>query len=77
MDPARWQKLSPLLDALLEMDAALRAEHLAALRGQDPALATELASLITMEEEDAGFLAEPVLEPVSYTHLTLPTICSV
>lgn len=62
MDPARWQKLSPLLDALLEMDPALREEHLAVLRREDAALADELAALIAMEAGDQGFLAEPVVE---------------
>jgi serine/threonine-protein kinase len=62
MDAERWQRLSPLLDALLELPLAQRGEHLAALRHEDPALADELEALLALEEGDAGFLAEPVVE---------------
>ncbi|MEO6155360.1 MAG: serine/threonine-protein kinase, partial [Thermomonas sp.] len=62
MDAERWQRLSPLLDALLELPAEQRSEHLAALRREDSALADELAHLLTLEADDADFLAEPVVE---------------
>ena len=62
MDAERWQRLSPLLDALLELPEQLRREHLAALRREDAALADELEKLLALEEGDAGFLAEPVVE---------------
>ena len=45
MDAERWQRLSPLLDALLELPEPLRSEHLAALRREDPALAECIAML--------------------------------
>ena len=47
MDAERWQRLSPLLDALLELPAEQRSEHLAALRREDGALADELEKLRT------------------------------
>jgi len=43
MDTERWQRLSPLLDALLELPTEMRSEHLAALRREDPVPADELA----------------------------------
>ena len=49
MDAERWQRLSPLLDALLELSADQRSEHLAALRREDSALADELQHLLTLE----------------------------
>ncbi len=62
MDAERWQRLSPLLDALLELPEQQRSEHLAALRREDAALADELEKLLAMEEGDADFLAEPVVD---------------
>ena len=62
MDAERWQRLSPLLDALLELPAEQRSEHLAALRREDGALADELEKLLALEEGDSDFLAEPVVE---------------
>ena len=62
MDAERWQRLSPLLDALLELPAEQRVEHLAALRREDSGLADELQHLLSLEENDDEFLAEPVVE---------------
>lgn len=61
MDLERWQRLSPLLDAVLEMDPAQRAAHVEALREQDPALADELERLLQLDAESPDFLAEPAL----------------
>ena len=57
--PEHWKRLSPLLDELLDLDAAPRQARLAALRLEDPALADELASLVRDAEraEEAQFLA--------------------
>ncbi|MEO5629133.1 MAG: hypothetical protein ABIQ62_05120 [Thermomonas sp.] len=62
MDVERWQRLSPLLDALLELPPGQRSEHLDALRREDVALADELQHLLTLDEDAADFLAEPVVE---------------
>ncbi|MFN0186970.1 MAG: protein kinase domain-containing protein [Aquabacterium sp.] len=72
IDPARWSRLSPLLDELMELDAPARANRLAELRAGDAALADELAALLAEQGElqDQGFLegdalaavAEPTLE---------------
>ena len=61
MDPERWQRLSPLLDALLELGPDARAEHLEAMRAEDAALAEELGTLIALDETHADFLAEPAV----------------
>ncbi len=61
MDAERWHRLSPLLDALLELTEEQRSDHLAALRREDAGLADELESLLSLEDADAGFLAEPVV----------------
>jgi serine/threonine-protein kinase len=62
MDMERWQRLSPLLDALLELTAEQRAEHLLTLQQEDPALAAELERLLSLEASDAEFLATPALQ---------------
>jgi serine/threonine protein kinase/tetratricopeptide (TPR) repeat protein len=56
IDWTRWQILSPLLDDLLELDPACRADRLAELRRGDPRLAGELDALLAEEvavERDA------------------------
>jgi serine/threonine protein kinase len=61
MDPARWQRLSPLLDALLELDSQARAQRLASLREEDAQLAAELQGLLALEDGQEDFLAESVV----------------
>ncbi len=63
MDAERWQRLSPLLDALIELDGDARQARLAALREEDPALAAEVEALLALEEENEDFLAEPLVTP--------------
>jgi serine/threonine-protein kinase len=63
MDAERWQRLSPLLDALIELDADARKARLEALREEDPALAAELEALLALEDENEDFLAEPLVAP--------------
>ncbi len=63
MDAERWQRLSPLLDALLELDAEGRKARLEALREEDPALADELQALMTLEDDNEDFLSEPLVTP--------------
>lgn len=63
MDPDRWQRLSPLLDALLELDQAARASSLASLREDDPQLADDLEELLALEAEGDDFLSEPLIAP--------------
>ncbi|TCT21692.1 protein kinase domain-containing protein [Thermomonas haemolytica] len=62
MDALHWQRISPLLDALLDMPPDARTEHLAVLRAEDPALADELQRLLALEAGDAGFLDSPPLQ---------------
>ena len=65
MDAERWTRLSPLLDALLDMHPGDRAVALAAHRDDDPALADELERLLRMEADDATFLSEPVIDRIA------------
>ncbi|KAF1720224.1 protein kinase domain-containing protein [Pseudoxanthomonas wuyuanensis] len=62
MDAKRWQRLSPLLDVLLELDPQPRRQQLAILRADDPVLADELEELLALEEGSGDFMAEPLLE---------------
>jgi serine/threonine-protein kinase len=56
---AQWQRLSPLLDELLDLAPAARAERLRRLAADDAALAGALAPLLAATEaaQDARFLA--------------------
>ncbi|NOT87671.1 MAG: serine/threonine protein kinase [Lysobacter sp.] len=63
MDAERWQRLSPLLDALLELDGEARAARLDALREEDPALAAEIETLLALEDDNEDFLSEPLVTP--------------
>ena len=64
MDAHRWQRLSPLLDALLELEPEARAQSLASLREEDPAVAADLEELLHLEQ-DSDFLAEPLVTPMA------------
>ena len=61
--PSGWQRLSPLLDELLDLPEPARAERLAALGAQDAALAAQLAALLAQDAAlaQAGFLDKPAL----------------
>lgn len=65
MDTERWQRLSPLLDALFELDDQAREQRLQRLREEDPALADELQTLITLDEHHEDFLSEPLIAPLA------------
>ncbi|HVI59391.1 MAG TPA: serine/threonine-protein kinase [Luteimonas sp.] len=64
MDAERWQRLSPLLDALLELDPQTRERSLASMREEDPQLAEDLAGLLALEEEGDDFLSQPLIAPL-------------
>jgi serine/threonine-protein kinase len=64
MDAERWQKLSPLLDAMFELDEDTRTRRLHRLREEDPDLAAELEALMALEDERDDFLAEPLVAPL-------------
>lgn len=65
MDRSRWERVSPLLDELLDLDPTPRAERLAALSGQDPALGAELSEMLQRLEalEHNSFLQSPARLP--------------
>lgn len=63
MDMARWLRLSPLLDEILDCDDAARAQRLAALRTEDAALADEIDALLgrLADNDRDAFLERPAL----------------
>jgi serine/threonine protein kinase len=63
MDMARWVRLSPLLDEILDCDDVARARRLAALRSDDPALADEIDVLLgrLADNDRDAFLERPAL----------------
>src|SRR5690606_26284728 len=63
MDTTRWQRLSPLLDELFELEAHDRARRLDELRADDPDLAVELEALIALGRGQEDFLSGPVVSP--------------
>src|ERR1700735_1553964 len=66
--PEQWQSMSAYLDQALELEAAERAQWLAALAQNDPATA-ELLSRVLAEREHEGFsqfLAGPIPIPLDY-----------
>jgi len=63
MDAERWQRLSPLLDALLELDEETRARSLSLMREEDPETADDLEALLAEEAGNGEFLSEPLLAP--------------
>jgi len=63
MDMARWQRLSPLLDEILDSDGPARSQRLAALRAEDAALADEVDALLerVAVNDRHAFLERPPL----------------
>jgi serine/threonine-protein kinase len=64
MDAERWQRLSPLLDAMFELDPDTRARSLELLREEDAGLAADLESLMELSAEREDFLSEPLVAPL-------------
>ncbi len=64
MDTERWQRLSPLLDTVFELDVDERVERLRTLREADPLLADEIESLMSLEQDSQDFMAEPLIAPM-------------
>lgn len=64
MDAERWQRLSPLLDAMFELDPATRARSLALLHEEDPQTAADLEELMALESEREDFLSQPLVAPL-------------
>ncbi len=62
MDVERWQRLSPLLDVLLELEGDARLAQLQILRAEDPALAAELEKLLALEDTRDDFMSQPLLD---------------
>ncbi|AXK73120.1 hypothetical protein DWG18_13080 [Lysobacter sp. TY2-98] len=63
MDPARWLRLSPHLDELLELEPSERDVRLSQIANDDAALAADLTKMLALEDGNAGFLAEPIVVP--------------
>ncbi|WP_462114526.1 serine/threonine-protein kinase, partial [Lysobacter xanthus] len=63
MDPARWLRLSPHLDELLELEPDARSGRLSEIAGDDAELAAELTKMLALEDGRDDFLAEPAIVP--------------
>ncbi|GAB3736939.1 hypothetical protein GCM10028862_21920 [Luteimonas pelagia] len=68
MDAERWQRVSPLLDAMFELSDEERERSLELLRDEDPQLAADLAELMALESEREDFLSEPLIAPLPGAH---------
>jgi eukaryotic-like serine/threonine-protein kinase len=64
LDKHRWLALSPLLDELLDLDAAACEARLAGIRAEDAELAAQLQRLLgrSAELQQQGFLSKPVAD---------------
>ncbi|MEG3192222.1 tetratricopeptide repeat protein, partial [Lysobacter sp. D1-1-M9] len=65
MDAEHWSRLSPLLDALFELEPRARERRLNELRAEDKALAADLEALMALEQERDDFLAKPIMMPAA------------
>jgi len=61
MDALQWQRLSPLLDELLDLTPEARAARLAQLHAQDPASADDLVRMLALDAAGSDLLSEPLL----------------
>jgi len=63
VDKARWARVSPLLDEILELDGSARAQRLQALREQDAPLADDLDAVLGQlnAPDRNAFLERPAL----------------
>ncbi|HJV60979.1 MAG TPA: serine/threonine-protein kinase [Albitalea sp.] len=75
-DRAQWQRLSPLLDELLELDEPARAARLARLRGDDAPLADELRAMLddARAAQHAQFLSGQAVPPPTLADADEPTL---
>ncbi|WDS35346.1 serine/threonine-protein kinase [Pseudoxanthomonas sp.] len=68
MDAAQWQRLSPMLDLLLDMNAQQRAHQLDLIRREDPSLADEISTLLALEGDSDGQWPPPLHEAQPHLH---------
>ena len=74
MTPEQWQSISAYLDQALELEGPERAQWLAALAQNDPAMAALLSSVLAAREQEgfSQFLAGPTPIPLDdIQHATL------
>ena len=62
-----WSDLLPLLDELLELEGAERAQRLADIEAAQPALSAELQRLLALDEARPDFLAEPIIDAAVFS----------
>lgn len=67
MDPHRWNRLSTLLDELLELDAPVRSRRLAEIIQSDTELGDELQRMMALEDERPDFLAHSVVDAAVFS----------
>ena len=75
----RWRRIEDILDVALACAPNEWGQVLSESCGGDAELRAEVEALLRQSDKAVGFLDEPpaAAAAVSYTHLTLPTICSV
>ena len=76
IDPALWRRVNPLLDEVLELDAAGRAVRIAALRSEDPALADVLIDLLSEKDlaDEQQFLQAGVVTLAASPPVEAPSL---
>ncbi len=77
LDKQIWERLSPLIDQALDLDAAARAAFLAAMRAESPAIATRLEGLLIAHDHACAssfLLSPPLTDDVAEQGLTGQTI---
>lgn len=65
MDQDRWEQISRIYHASLEVPVAERSQYLQKACAGDPELRAEVESLLAMHEGAGGFLANPAMEEVA------------
>jgi hypothetical protein len=65
--PREWRRLSGLLDEMLELPAALRADRLRAIGAQEPALKERMMALLAALERAGDFLESQALNRLRET----------
>lgn len=67
MDPERWNRLSTLLDELLELDEPVRGRRLAEILRTEAELGDELQRMMALEDERPDFLAQSVVDAAVFS----------
>jgi serine/threonine-protein kinase len=67
VDPDRWNRLSNLIDELLELEGPVRAKRLAEILLAEAELGDELQRMLALEDERPDFLAQSVVDAAVFS----------